>query len=262
MINSSQAPATVFIDADNTLWDTDSIFAEAQLKLLGRVEAAAGVATDAQDRLTYVRDIDQAIAERHHARLRYPPKLLVRGLEAALSGLQADRAARTAWRGSRLAALPDSIVAQIEEDFFAELSRVPEVRPGVYEGLSALRRANTVVLVVTEGPRLKVEKTASLLGLDNLVSRIIEGPKRPELYRRVLRLAGTPQRAFVIGDQLDRDTAPAKAAGLKTIYFPGKFRPRWTPEEALIQPDYTISNFLEVPSIVLDKFRTKKSASG
>src|SRR5947207_1637917 len=40
VIRSSTAPATVFVDADNTLWDTDSVFADAQRNMLERVEAA------------------------------------------------------------------------------------------------------------------------------------------------------------------------------------------------------------------------------
>ncbi|MBK6491620.1 MAG: HAD hydrolase-like protein [Sphingomonadales bacterium] len=79
---------------------------------------------------------------------------------------------------------------------------------------------------------------------------IVEGVKRPDLYRRILRLTGTLE-AFMVGDQLDRDIAPAKAAGLETIYFPGGFQPRWLPAVGKVGPDYTIASFAEVPDIVL-----------
>lgn len=248
MIRSPTAPATVFVDADNTLWDTDSVFADAQRNMLKRVEAATNVAADADDRLAYVRAVDQAIAERHHARLRYPPKLLVRGLEEALAGLPAERAA---WRNSFRNRLSDERVGEIEQAFFVDLRRAPKIRPGVREGLEALRTANCLVLIVSEGPRANVERTAKRLGLDSLVARIIEGHKQPELYRRVLRFTGAPKCAFMVGDQLDRDIAPAKAAGLETIYFPGGFRPRWTMDEAEAGPDHLIATFADVPGIVL-----------
>jgi putative hydrolase of the HAD superfamily len=251
VIRSVAAPATVFVDADNTLWDTDSVFADAQLNMLERIEAATGAAANTDDRLTYVRAVDQAIAERHHARLRYPPRLLVRGLEAALAGHPADRAARVAWRSPTPNRLPDVRVDEIEQAFFVDLRHQPELRPGVREGLEALRAADCVVLIVTEGPRAKVEETIKSLALHNLITRIIAGPKRPELYQRVLRLMGAPKRAFMVGDQLDRDIAPAKAAGLKTIYFPGGFQPRWALDEAHVRPDYVIGTFAEVPDIVL-----------
>lgn len=248
---SSKAPAAIFVDADNTLWDTDSVFADAQQNILKRVEAGSGAAANVDDRLAFVREVDQAIAERHHAGLRYPPRLLVRGLEAALAGLPAERAARAAWRGSTARRLPDERVSEIEQAFFDDVRRAPEVRAGVRGGLEALRAANCQVLIVTEGERAKVESTAKRLALDNLTERIIEGPKRPELYQRVLRLIGAPKPAFMVGDQLDRDIAPAKAAGLKTIYFPGGFRPRWTINEADARPDHTIGTFADVPGIVM-----------
>lgn len=251
MIRSPTAPATVFVDADNTLWDTDSVFADAQRNMLKRVEDATGAAANGDDRLAYVRAVDQAIAVRHHARLRYPPKLLVRGLEAALAGHPADRAARAAWRSPAASRLPKDRVDEIEQAFFVDLGHDPELRPGVREGLEALRAADCVVLIVTEGPRAKVEETTKSLALHNLITRIIEGPKRPELYQRVLRLMGAPKRAFMVGDQLDRDIAPAKAAGLETIYFPGGFQPRWAPDEAHVRPDHVIGTFAEVPDIVL-----------
>ena len=206
---------------------------------------------DASDRLAYVREVDQAIAERHHAQLRYPPKLLVRGLEAVSHGVPAERAARGALRNTTRSRLADKDVEEIEQAFFVDLSRAPEIRPGVRQGLEALKAMNCLVLIVTEGPRAKIQKTVERLRLDSLVARIVEGPKRPELYRRALRLSGAPKRAFMIGDQLDRDIAPAKLAGLETIYFPGGFRPRWSRAEALVQPDHRIQSFAEVPSIVL-----------
>ena len=60
-----------------------------------------------------------------------------------------------------------------------------------------------------------------------------------------------PKRAFMIGDQLDRDIAPAKAAGLITVYFPGGFRPKWTPDESSIGPDFKVSDFMQAAQIVL-----------
>jgi putative hydrolase of the HAD superfamily len=262
VMRSPQPAAVVFVDADNTLWDTDSVFANAQRNMLQRVEKATGTMADADDRLAFVRAVDQALAERHHAGLRYPPKLLVRGLEGALAGLPVERAARAAWRGSGTGSLSDICVNEIEKAFFDDLSRPPEMRPGVREGLEALRTANCLVLVVTEGRRAKVEETAKRLRLDSLITRIIEGPKRPELYQRVLRLTAASERAFMVGDQLDRDIAPAKTAGLETIYFPGGFRPRWTPEERLVQPDHLVHSFAEVAVIVLRETGVHRSAAG
>lgn len=242
--------ATLFIDADNTLWDTDAVFAEAQLALLAATEERLSRLADADDRLGFVRAVDQALAQRHHAGLRYPPRLLVRALELALSGASADDAARNAWRGGHPYAISDDASGEIEAAFFAALATAPAIRPGVLEGLRALEAAGYLLLVVTEGARPKVERNAERLGLRSFFDRIVEGPKAPTLYRRVMSLTGAPKRAFMVGDQLDRDIVPARAAGLRTIYFPGGFRPSWAPNAEAVRPDYVIRSFAEVPDIV------------
>ena len=64
-----RAPSRAFVvvDADNTLWDTNAVYANAQLALLSAVEEHVGV-NAAGDRLTYLRNIDQALAQRHPQR--------------------------------------------------------------------------------------------------------------------------------------------------------------------------------------------------
>lgn len=240
---------TIFVDADNTLWDTDQVFADAQLGLLGGVEAARSTAAGG-DRLAYVRAVDQAIAARHHAGLRYPPKLLIAALADVLGGRPVERAARRALSGSSEVLLADAHIAAIEARYFESLGKPPTLRPGVQAGLDRLTRGGATILIVTEGARQKVEKTAHRLGLDGHFTRVVEGVKRPDLYRRVLRLTGLPQRAFMIGDQLDRDIAPAKVAGLETIYFPGGFQPRWHPGVNSVTPDHVVASFAEVPAII------------
>jgi putative hydrolase of the HAD superfamily len=245
--------ATIFVDADNTLWDTDRVFAEAQLQLLADVEQATGREA-APQRLSFLRELDQLLAERHHKGLRYPPRLLVQGLALALCGTALTKAVNAALvEGAR--PIDESEAAGIERRFFQSISQPPPLRPGVIAGLDALRAAGCLVLILTEGSYERVRSTAEANGLMGHFDRIIEAPKHPRLYERVKRLTGAPPRAFMVGDQLDRDIAPAKEAGLVTIYFPGGFTPRWAPNEDKVGPDYRISTFDQLVPIVLNDLR-------
>ena len=59
-MSDTDSPVTVvFIDADNTLWDTDGVYADAQLALLNELEDRLGVQFPELDRLAFVRSIDQ-----------------------------------------------------------------------------------------------------------------------------------------------------------------------------------------------------------
>jgi putative hydrolase of the HAD superfamily len=250
-MTSERVRATVFLDADNTLWDTDQVFASAQLGLLDDVEARSGRTVQDADRLAFVRAIDQTLAERHHDGLRYPPTLLVRAIGRTLEGEAGAQAAKQAWLGQRGSSLSAADEDAIVADYFGKLKATPDLRPGVAEGMAQLRDAGCFVLIVTEAALKRTEATAALLGLEGSFNRVIEGRKRPELYRRVLKLAGAPENAFMIGDQLDRDIVPAKAAGLTTIFFPGGFQPRWLPEEQNVRPDHRIARFDQALPIIM-----------
>jgi putative hydrolase of the HAD superfamily len=238
------ALSVVFSDADNTLWDTNAIFASAQLNVLDRVEAAVGAKAQASDRLAFVREIDQLLAVSHHANLKYPPSLLVASLALTLIGERPNRAVRETLSGS-LRSLPQSLdVEVLGGTFVAELQKPPELRAGVREGLTLLSSQRIEVIVITEGSKAKCEKLIARYSLETCISDVLEGHKRPELYKRALAWKGVVTPSFMIGDQLDRDIVPAKAAGLTTVYFPGEFRPHWTPAEAEVRPDTTVDSYL------------------
>lgn len=243
----------IFTDADNTLWDTDKVYADAQLALLEHVETIVGRKAAANHRLAYVRQIDQELAQRHHAGLRYPPVLLASALALVLEGIRNEAAVKTTiTKGS--SASPKYLPAdELEATFLSDLRRTAELHPGVKVGLERLRKSGKSVVVVTEGHRDKCTKLLEYHGLKGYVSRIIESTKTVELFRRLRALSKSPSSPdFMIGDQLDRDIAPAKAAGFITIYFPSRFVPKWTPEEAQVEPDHRVNGFDEAASIILD----------
>lgn len=239
----------VLVDADNTLWDTNAVFAAAQIQLLDAVRQEIR-APMVRDPLAFVRAVDQAIAERHHHGLRYPPRLLARGVADALGGRDITSAARQALR-SHQSARPEFERA-IETAFLRDLAASPALRDGVLEGLEHLRAQALPVVVLSESTRDKIVATATALGIEGYLARVFEGRKRLRLFARFAALAAPGPPPFVIGDQLDRDIAPARAAGLPTVYFPGGFKPKWSPEIASVQPDFTVTHFLEAARIVTD----------
>jgi putative hydrolase of the HAD superfamily len=243
-------PALVFIDADNTLWDTDGVFAAAQVAMLAHVCDALGLPARDADPLAFLRVVDQAIAERHQDGLRYPPVLLVRGLERALSGQAPDAAARAALRGRHEYRIPAQKAEAIAADFQAALGATPPLREGVRDGLEAMSRGGVRLIVVSEAARSRVERTADAHGILHLFERVFEGYKSPTLYRRMVALARVGGRPFMVGDQMNRDIEPAGAAGLETIYFPGGFQPRWASARGQVAPDHVIGDFSEVVGIV------------
>lgn len=246
------ASCVVFVDADNTLWDTNLVYAEAQAALLTSVESLTSRKAPTNSRLDWIRQIDQALARRHHAKLRYPPRLLAKAVAWALRGKDIPTAVRLAWSGGQAKSpITEDDALRIEHGFQENLARVPRLRDGVRTGLQDLKGAGCYITVLTEASRKKVVELLQHHGLSDFVDRVIESKKECRLFKRVLRLTREPTNAFMVGDQLESDIQPAKKAGFQTIYFPGGFRPGWEPLESAVRPDHRIGRFDEIPAIVM-----------
>jgi putative hydrolase of the HAD superfamily len=230
----------IYTDADNTLWDTDALFAEAQLTLLGAAEALVGRQGPATDRLQFVRQFDQAIATHHHARLRYPPALLIRALRAGLDGSAPEAAAH---RALSQGSIPTTDEAEVLAQYADILAGVPPVLTGVTVGLQLAREREIPVYVISEGPLDLLQTRLNALGLDRLTGGALSAAKSPDLYAR-LRQRAAPREALMIGDQPDRDIRFAHEAGLKTVFVRGRFRPSWTQTADIQIADAIAENFL------------------
>lgn len=235
-------------DADNTLWDTNAIFATAQLALLAQIEMRLQRTATAANRLSFVRAIDQRLAILHEDELGYPPEMLVLGIIEAIEGVSPNQAAQKVFAGSvsnRM--LPTEEMAY---HFLDQVRRlVPELRTGVMEGIPQLHQKNVVLVVATEGNADRCRSLLDYYKLSSYVTEVFEGKKMSSFFSDIASVYGKPTIRLAVGDQLDRDIAPAQTAGFRTIYFPGEFKPEW---EGLVSvcPDYTVSSFSEVCSVV------------
>jgi putative hydrolase of the HAD superfamily len=170
-----------------------------------------------------------------------------------MTGVPEDAAIDLSSRTCPIPRLSTDAEKRIEAQFLLSIERIPALRKGVQEGLKQLKSGKCIVLVLTEGSRRAAVRAARHHHLDS-IDRIMEVRKSRGMFERVLRVVSPCSAAFMIGDQLDRDIHPAKEAGLRTIFFPGGFRPRWQPDEVNLQPDFRIDDFAQVPGIVLTAF--------
>ncbi|NYT32068.1 HAD family hydrolase [Rhizobium sp. WYCCWR 11128] len=195
--------------------------------LLDALEHAANLAGPKADRLEFVRDFDQELAQRHHLGLRYPTRLLIDALTLGLRGVGSQQAVRRAWSNGADSGLDRALVAKMESDFFANIAKQPKLLVGVVKGLRDLASIGATSVVFTEGSRKRVMRTIESHQLGGFVDRVFEAPKTVRMFERVKKLATVNQSIYVIGDQLTRDIRPANEAGVKTIYIPGGFQPKW-----------------------------------
>ena len=256
--------AVILADADNTLWDTDAVFAGAQLQLLDAVELATGrtVAVAADERLAWLRSYDQAIATIDHRRLKYPPSLLVRALAMGITGAASTDAASAVIRGSTISRVAEQDVESITVAFAQAVGRAPAILPGVREGLEAAAREGLDVWVLTEWSAERQRARIAAHGLDSLIRGVAEVIKNKEQFARQQRRFA-PRILYVIGDQPDRDVAPARAAGCRAVLVPSRFRPAWHQEAAWRNADHVSETFdAAVEWVISDSYGERPARDG
>src|ERR1700690_3640021 len=114
----------LFTDAANTLWDTDAVYAAAQVRLGCWVSALSPRTPDFLNDAAYlahVRHHDQQIALTHADGLRYHPMLLAVALHCANGG-----------DGN------PAVLMEVVEAYEDDLRAIPVLRPGVSETLPLL----------------------------------------------------------------------------------------------------------------------------
>lgn len=238
----------VFTDGDNTLWDTNDLYLRAQEDLLRRIECEVGQIVPASDRIGWLRQIDQKIAQKHPRGLAYPVNLLIRRVANELCGRELRDGDNSAQMGDPL--LSNGAIEEISEAYEQTRNAVPTPRPGVKEGLADLANSGVEFVVVTEREKKKTVCILHQLQLRMFVSKVFQINKRIETFTRIKRLSWASRTKWMVGDQLSKDIEPAKRAGFYTIWYPGGFSPFWEAQELQRFADHKIEEFTEIKQIL------------
>lgn len=204
------------------------MFLRAQSNLFARVNNSIGKIGELRevDAVAIVRTLDQGIASRHHAHLRYPPQLLVLALMRYLNGASEERAIADALGGASLGSVDLEEVGRLAGEFQSDLSNIPFMLETVVDGLDKAIRLGFEMILVTEG---RLDKQRRILDHHKIRQSFVlelELTKSVDQFRRVVqRFQG--RVIYMIGDQLDRDVLPAQNAGIRSIYVESGFVPGW-----------------------------------
>ncbi|MBI1327526.1 MAG: HAD hydrolase-like protein [Alphaproteobacteria bacterium] len=257
------APLITFIDLDNLIIDTNKLFEDAHLEILNDVEKLYNVKglESREERLRFVRDLDEAIIQHKNGAKAYDAKLLVRAVALHAGALRNERDVALASALDENVAepwgLPATAVETIADKFnrYAFVDGIPELLPGVKEALERLHHDSDALVLITENK--DTERCRRILehyGLTHyFAERLLVGKKTTETYVELAkRYPAAPRFPHIMmGDQLDSDIAYAQQAGFITIFVPGGFRPNYEKAYSrLIKPDYQVATLLEAADIV------------
>ncbi len=195
-------PLHLVFDADDTLWDSNIHFLEAEAEFIDAMVAAGAGARDAVHAAIRRRELEVI---RSHGYGREPYVVLMRQLAAEL----APGGAR-----EELGAAVERIGAHL-------LNRHCELLPGVEPTLAELAGRHRLALF-TKGRRNEQLRKLERSGLGRHFSHVEVPPEKDvAAYRRlVVAAALEPARTFMIGNSPRSDINPALRAGLRAVLIP------------------------------------------
>jgi len=253
-------------DADNTLWDTNSVFHEAHVAMLEVFEAAK-LLSDARRQVERVRLIDRALIQ-HFGRFEYGFENLATAV-AYHYRYQADPAVAAAYALERGAKALDTLMREAIElahrTHANALEQIPPLFPGVAALLGHLltyRSANPhmATVIFSEGHPQRLQRTIAAYDIERhgYFNEIVIELKTTQAFERVRELGrkyleildGDEVVTIMIGDSMQRDIRLANEAGFTTIYIPASFEGRQEPQSDLEQPDFEIERIADLPAIL------------
>ncbi|ETX06121.1 HAD family hydrolase [Candidatus Entotheonella palauensis] len=253
-------------DADNTLWDTNSVFHEAHVAMLEVFEAAQ-LLSDARRQVDRVRDIDRALI-RHFGRFEYGFKNLATAVAYHYrhQADPSDAAAYVLERGEQALDTPmRTAVEQAYRTHTHALTQIPPLFPGVADLLGHLRtyrdaNPHLATAIFSEGHPERLARTIDAYNIERhgYFNEIVIELKTAQAFERVRDIGrqcldvadGDDVVTIMIGDSMQRDVRLANEAGFTTVYIPGSFEGRQVPQTELEQPDFEIERIAELPSIL------------
>lgn len=272
----NDCPSAVIVDADNTLWDTNQVFADARREMLsvltqnGRTDGGSAD-TAGPDVL---RELAQGLSLVTGATDLDP---LARASALYLLGDGPNgETDRVEWavQQTKAGAVPardgadEALIQAAADAFRSALRTVPPLLAGADDLLRSVQewkamrpdRRQSVLFSEGDPDRLEIAFDAYGIGSGRHFDDIVLREKTRAAFADVRggiddALAHDPATTSgpdvaVIGDSLKRDIRPANAVGCTTVYCPGAFKGHETPESPADAPDHTVSSLGEALDVL------------
>ncbi|WP_030060574.1 MULTISPECIES: HAD family hydrolase [Streptomyces] len=207
---------TLIFDADDTLWENNVLFERVIDGFLDWVATP-----DERDRTRSVLD---GIEAANSAALGYGAAVFRQSLADCLQQLNGGRTPTPAEQ------------ARIDELLTPLNSRQVELIPGVADTLAALADRHHLLLL-TKGDQDEQQRKVAQSTIDHHFRGIhIVAEKSVDTYRQLTAELGlAPDRTWMIGNSPKSDIAPARRAGLRTVFIPHEHT--WVLEHEDLGPD-------------------------
>jgi putative hydrolase of the HAD superfamily len=243
----------LIFDADNTIWDTNSVYLEAQLAML-RPFQINGYIKDHTKEIISLRSIDQSLAKKI-SNFEYNPLFLAKALTFYyVSKVALDESVNMALQDTNSVVNASDITIASYKNYISYISKIPALLKGVKDffiQLNSQNKVNIATILYSEGEISRINSVFQSHSFESLspFDEIVVNSKNSENFIKAKQIGlkylptdGEIQ-TIVIGDSLKRDIIPANYAGFVTIYIPAAYQGVEQYTLPFEKPDFQIDSF-------------------
>jgi len=149
----------------------------------------------------------------------------------------------------------DRLADRIADNYTVEKELAVAPVPGAPETLYYLKAGGLRLALVTNGASDVQRRKIAKFGLDSCFDFILIegefglGKPHPEVFRKAMaELRLEPSETWMVGDDLERDIAGARAAGIYSIWI--DWRESGLPSNSSVYPDFIVRDLNQLPRLI------------
>jgi len=251
----------LIIDGDNTLWDTNAVFKNAQLNMLNCLRKEIPK-IDPETEFFRLRDFDDILIK-HYNKHEYDFSVLALSLYLYYKGSEKHEAIQKAFETfeKKLHVEGMDFTMKCGNKFKEDLRKVPPLFKGAEETLEILKKHACVIILSSEGDKNRVRKIIQYYSMERYFDHILNGRKSVEQFKEAKKIGikiwreNHPEdreipKTIVIGDLLDRDILFGNQIDAVTVYKPSGYKGHEIPKNENEKPNYEINEIDEIIGIL------------
>lgn len=245
----------IIFDGDNTLWDTNKIFTNAQLAILKKLTEYS-IDIDPVEEFSTLREFDDMLIKKNNTYeydFRSLPHALYNHYKNGMDKKEAIDSSYKLFKDNK----HDDVVEIAEKCygvFKNEMKKTPKLFYNIHSTLTELKNKGHILILSSEGKNERIMRILKEHKLDDIFYQISTDKKSKEIFdaliKKTTKISKNKDQVVVVGDMLKREIFIGNSSGATTIFKPGGYKPNQKPNNYLEKPDYTIQCFHELLTII------------
>lgn len=249
----------IIFDGDNTLWDANAVFTEAQLAILEELKNI-GLDIDPNEEFKNLRLFDNMLIKKYQKyeyNFRVLPFALYLYYKKKTSEEKAIQMAYDIFEKGRKEDGLD-VADKCYKSFKNKLQQIPSLFNNVIKTLKYIKDLKCYLILSSEGKKERLTKIINYYNLEQFFDHISTEKKSIETFKKLI-LKGSEmlkysktylKKVIVVGDMLEREILIGNKIGAITIYKPGGYKPNQKAKNKMETPNYKITEISEIIDLI------------